>query len=97
MPPIPSTISWRHARIGVAAIELTGDAAVFGAAVLGRVGIEEQHLDAAHVHGPDADGDGSAGKLHGDGLLFAFASMAGRMGASKSRFRGSVPAAIRRR
>ena len=49
------------ARIVIAAVELVGDAAIFGAGIFRRVGIEEQHSDAADVHGPDADDDGSGG------------------------------------
>ena len=44
-----------NARIVIAAVKLAGDGAVFRTHVQRRVGIEEQHLDAADVHGPDAD------------------------------------------
>ena len=50
-------------HVVVAAIKLAGDAAIFRPRILGRIGIEEQHLHAADSHRPDADRDRPRGQL----------------------------------
>ncbi len=57
------------ARVVIAAVKLARDPAIFRARIFGRVGIEEEHLDPAHVDGPQADYNRAGGEADGYGAL----------------------------
>ncbi len=59
------------ARVVVAAVELARDGAVFLALVERGVGVEQQQLDAADLHHPDANGDRAGRQVDVDDLLFS--------------------------
>ena len=66
----------------VAAVELIGDFAVFGGAVLRDVGIENVELDAADVDAPDLDEELAGGEVDADDDFVAVVVKGGAHGES---------------
>jgi len=64
-PPMPSTISWRYARVLVAAVQVAGDPAVV-LAILEEVGVQQVERHAADLRPPDLGLHGPAREGHAD-------------------------------